>query len=91
MFLDIVKPMALNGRKGLKFERSQVSPYRSYIMPKKKPRKVLVVEGELENLLHGQKHSAIIQIVCKDQTDAEQVLFDRIGIYKKLVIKEILI
>ncbi len=91
MMLDTIKRPSLNRNRGPKFQRSAPPPYRSYTMPLKTSRKVLVVEGELKTLLNGNPHSVIMQIVCRDQKDAEEVLLERQGSYKKLRIKEITI
>ena len=50
---------------------------------------VIIVQGEFETRLHDTISSVIIQIVCKNKEDAEEVLNSRKGCYKKLEIIQI--
>lgn len=54
---------------------------------------LIIVQGEfITRLIRGEESttsSVIIQIVCKNQQDAEDVLKKREGLYKNLIIKSV--
>lgn len=48
---------------------------------------VLVVQGQIGTMKNGDRDYVIIQIVCKNQEDAEKIMENRGNIYKKLQIR----
>jgi len=48
-----------------------------------------IVQGEFDTILNGLRSSVTIQLVCKNQEDAEEVLKTRAKTYKNLHIKQI--